>query len=189
MVVVRQHRRTATRKRDSHVQPALQPLPHEAPRHRRQRRLDPDGRPPRPRWRRSRPPPRGWSRRTLRSTTSRICSWRRTTRSNVPILTLPEGSDGPIYDGPILTIPVVPDDDGPIFDDPILTIPIGPGRHDAARRDDASRRHDATRGRAPRSSHPRVRAPRRPRRRPVLPTWRRTSRSRRRPSTAQGWST
>lgn len=39
--------------------------------------------------------------------------------------------DGPIFDGPIVTIPIVPeDDDGPIFDGPFVTIPvipIGPG--------------------------------------------------------------
>jgi hypothetical protein len=47
---------------------------------------------------------------------------------NGPTLTIPvvpEDDDGPIYDGPIVSIPNGPD--GPIFDGPIVTIPVVPG--------------------------------------------------------------
>jgi hypothetical protein len=43
-----------------------------------------------------------------------------------PIATIPNGLDGPVFDGPDITVPVVPEDDGPIFDGPVTSIPIGP---------------------------------------------------------------
>ena len=45
---------------------------------------------------------------------------------DTPLITFPDDSEGPVFDGPILTVPIVPGDDGPTFDGPILTIPIGP---------------------------------------------------------------
>jgi hypothetical protein len=49
---------------------------------------------------------------------------------DLPTFSIPTDDDGPIFEGPNITIPVVPDDDGPIFDGPFVTIPvipIGPG--------------------------------------------------------------
>jgi hypothetical protein len=41
-----------------------------------------------------------------------------------PLITIPD-DDGPIFNGPITSIPIGPD--GPIFDGPIITIPVVPG--------------------------------------------------------------
>ena len=49
---------------------------------------------------------------------------------DLPTFSIPTDDDGPIFEGPNITIPVVPDDDGPIFEGPFVTIPvipIGPG--------------------------------------------------------------
>jgi hypothetical protein len=45
---------------------------------------------------------------------------------DTPLITLPDDSDDPVFDGPIVTVPIVPGDDGPTFDGPIVTIPIAP---------------------------------------------------------------
>jgi hypothetical protein len=61
---------------------------------------------------------------------------------NTPLITLPDGPDDPVFDGPIVTVPIVPGDDGPTFDGPIVTIPIGPG--DATPPEDTTPPEDPT---------------------------------------------
>ena len=105
---------------------------------------------------------------------------------DLPTLSIPTDDDGPIFEGPNITIPVVPEDDGPIFDGPFVTIPVIP-IVPATPRPRTTRRHPLSSRRSSSPKGPRLHRPRT--HRPPRKVSPRSFASRRRRSTVPGWST